>query len=960
MQSTGEEWTKAGGAWSDSGLSLRGPQGLAGSQGSPGTAGQNVLSGTAATPSSSLGNNGDLYLVQSTGEEWTKAGGAWSDSGLSLRGPQGLAGSQGSPGGTPTLAIGTVTTGAAGSSAAVADNVNGLTNTLSFTIPQGAAGTGSASSKTLAVGSPYAVGARTLCNVEGDAIKVDDYEPVNGPGGTLGTSYGSTLSAVAAYSTTDCNGTTITPFAWMTDGQYSGGLRWTETAGNGQDTVQVGVLTAVFFSGATSVSTPNTSGVPVGAVLYDGTSNSKIGVITSVNAGSGFGISAGAAVGGYAGDTFYILTDTAATAATSTSSATLAVGANFAAAAGTYVYDSTTSALIGTVSSTTSTTGVTLAANAASAVASGDTLAFYSATETLWLEACTRCTYPAGASTRYAKYTDPAYETFYPQVGDTITSSCLPAGTTISAIDTTPTDATYGQITLSQASTTLCAYNASYVISYPDSSMSGLADDWVAFQSAAAAAFSNHTNSYRAITLPDHALYVNRPLWNASYSGSSLQNSHGLNRVAVSGHDGESVIVSQLDLGADKCALSGGWNGALATSSNSIYYRGFSIYGPGVASGAAVTVGNSPAADVGLCLAEGDRADLIDARGFHAGFGIAIGDHQEIQNSTATSNYAAVEFMPGQLTLGNQRFLNDIFVGNYETSFEIAASAQFDSGGVYEVHVGFSPYGWLKDAASPLDPYPGGAGFVTNVTMIDNWWEATGNGAFKDLSGQGTMDQDTIIGSQNNYDTQYSGDALSGAATYSFDVGNFTNNKVIGGNNLSDYGHVTTAIIHVYGTCANNTFNVGPTPITGATATKPFMLCSNNGGGNKFVGGITATLYKAGAVLTPGQSATLNSSGLVVAYSGGSYMGAVPTGESNSTTGGYGGLTLANEMVPVVTSGSNVTIEDDPNGSSLTYGQAIAPSSDGYYGAGAAGWAGSLGISTAAPGAGQTGSAELR
>ena len=98
VQSTGEEWTKAGGAWSDSGLSLRGPQGLAGSQGSPGTAGQNVLSGTAATPSSSLGNNGDLYLVQSTGEEWTKAGGAWSDSGLSLRGPQGLAGSQGSPG----------------------------------------------------------------------------------------------------------------------------------------------------------------------------------------------------------------------------------------------------------------------------------------------------------------------------------------------------------------------------------------------------------------------------------------------------------------------------------------------------------------------------------------------------------------------------------------------------------------------------------------------------------------------------------------------------------------------------------------------------------------------------------------------------------------------------------------------------------------------------------------------
>lgn len=119
-------YTNTGGVW-DTGTSFRG---------------SSILSGSGA-PSSGTGNNADFYLDTSNWRIYgPKSGGAWG-SYTSLVGPTGATGATGSTGATGpanTLSIGSVTTGAAGSSASATITGTAPTQTLSLTIPRGDTG----------------------------------------------------------------------------------------------------------------------------------------------------------------------------------------------------------------------------------------------------------------------------------------------------------------------------------------------------------------------------------------------------------------------------------------------------------------------------------------------------------------------------------------------------------------------------------------------------------------------------------------------------------------------------------------------------------------------------------------------------------------------------------------------------------------------------------------------------
>ena len=116
---------KTAAGWPSLGTSLVGPAGAAGAAGSPGTNGTSILVG-AGVPSSTLGNNGDLYFDTSAKTILgPKALGNWPATGTVLtgatgpQGPQGLAGANGATGptgldgktirsgsGTPTASLG--------------------------------------------------------------------------------------------------------------------------------------------------------------------------------------------------------------------------------------------------------------------------------------------------------------------------------------------------------------------------------------------------------------------------------------------------------------------------------------------------------------------------------------------------------------------------------------------------------------------------------------------------------------------------------------------------------------------------------------------------------------------------------------------------------------------------------------------------------------------------------------
>lgn len=152
-------------AWQVQG-SLKGPKGDAGAKGDPGVKGDdgtgvNILGSyptyaelAAAHPT---GNPGDAYLVAGDLYVWDSIGAAWSNVG-NIKGPQGLDGPEGPEGpqgprgldgpkgdtgnaglagADATISVGSTSTGAAGTNAAVTNTGTAGAAILNFTIPRG-------------------------------------------------------------------------------------------------------------------------------------------------------------------------------------------------------------------------------------------------------------------------------------------------------------------------------------------------------------------------------------------------------------------------------------------------------------------------------------------------------------------------------------------------------------------------------------------------------------------------------------------------------------------------------------------------------------------------------------------------------------------------------------------------------------------------------------------------------
>ncbi|AXH72634.1 MAG: putative outer membrane protein [Caudoviricetes sp.] len=93
---------------------------------------------TTDTPDDSVGSDGDM-LLDKDGEIFNKVSGKWTDSTVNIIGPKG---DKGEVGATPTVTVGTTTTGEIGSNAQVSIDATSTANNviLDFVIPKGATG----------------------------------------------------------------------------------------------------------------------------------------------------------------------------------------------------------------------------------------------------------------------------------------------------------------------------------------------------------------------------------------------------------------------------------------------------------------------------------------------------------------------------------------------------------------------------------------------------------------------------------------------------------------------------------------------------------------------------------------------------------------------------------------------------------------------------------------------------
>jgi hypothetical protein len=133
-----------------------GPQGIQGATGAVGAAGSQGIQGAtgAAGATGSQGTQGVTGATGATGSPGIQ--GATGATGAN--GATGAAGTDGSNGSAATIAIGTTTTGAAGTSASVTNSGSSSAAVFNFTIPQGVAGSGGSSTS----GIPFTTVSRSI------------------------------------------------------------------------------------------------------------------------------------------------------------------------------------------------------------------------------------------------------------------------------------------------------------------------------------------------------------------------------------------------------------------------------------------------------------------------------------------------------------------------------------------------------------------------------------------------------------------------------------------------------------------------------------------------------------------------------------------------------------------------------------------------------------------------------
>ena len=177
-----------------------GPAGPAGANGAPGSVW--FYGNTIPTPSAPVAAiNGDYYLYTITADVYFRTGGAW----ILFANIKGEIGNTGAKGDAATVALGTVATGAAGSSVIITDSGTPSDAVFNFTIPRGDKG----DKATIAVGTVTTGDAGTAVVITDVGTPSDSIFDFTIPKGDQGNPGVSGISGAFNLPITNSSGTTI-------------------------------------------------------------------------------------------------------------------------------------------------------------------------------------------------------------------------------------------------------------------------------------------------------------------------------------------------------------------------------------------------------------------------------------------------------------------------------------------------------------------------------------------------------------------------------------------------------------------------------------------------------------------------------------------------------------------------------------------------------------------------------
>jgi hypothetical protein len=389
--------------------------------------------------------------------------------------------------------------------------------------------------------------------------------------------------------------------------------------------------------------------------------------------------------------------------------------------------------------------------------------------------------------------------------GMTASAACLPRGDAVRSVAPTV-------VVLEHPSTAACILGTAITFTVSAEQVQALEADWLGLQAAIAAAHELPTGG--AVHIAHGTYVVNRPLVNPGATVDQYSLGHQVDEYGDG--VGQTRIVFARDLGPGACGLGEADRGIGSNTRARI--RDLRLIGPGVAGAV------EPAMD-GFCIGAKELIRRVRADGFHAGVNV-LEDHWEIQDSEFAGNFYGIYLAPGGDTFGNG-VLRDVFpVGNRMASIAIASSNVLDFATLQNVHLGFGPYGFYREAR----PAAGGRmldGFITDSLLENVWGESIGDGyVFGENGSNDRVQHNVWINSAPVMDTAAAYRLHDRVPEALVRVGAWIDNEMIASDfgNPSNYNAVSRAIIEASDNIQGNAFGRAPDMVRLSSAAKPALV----------------------------------------------------------------------------------------------------------------------------------------
>lgn len=433
-------------------------------------------------------------------------------------------------------------------------------------------------------------------------------------------------------------------------------------------------------------------------------------------------------------------------------------------------------------------------------------------------------------SATVALWQDPNNGNYLLQPGMLVTGSCIAANTTVSSVDRTAGDAGYGQVTLSQNTSSTCASTTVITFTISPAQLQALTQDWLGIQTAVARADAANNGIGSQVDIPAGQYILNHPVMNATGVTQGIK--------FVGGGQTSTVITMSSDLGADSCVIK---ESVRNSGSSASEYRDFALAAPSVS----LVMGTSPNGMDGLCVGSNSKTDGLVAQYFHAGFN-GIGQHWFLRTATLSNNGYGVYFGPYDSAggVGNQVISDSQIVGNTIASIATSTTDTMDSVTFSAVHTGFGPYGFYQEIKPSTVTTP--RSFLTNSVLTNVFIESVGNAwLYGPNDFYGIVDNNQFIGggfSDVGGHAQYK--IVANPVPGVVDVAVFNNNQMIG-TNWSAFGNVSTAVVDIDGACNNNNWINDENFILGGTSAIPALSCGQGPTPSMFSGGLGSGTFLA-------------------------------------------------------------------------------------------------------------------